>query len=393
MKNPKILFLAFILLFAGCAGGPSVKKEEIPAPKPAQLQEETTEVEADGFTAIIPDAILATKEQSLMAAQRAALEKAVGVWISAQTIVSQAQVLDENIFSRTGGYIKSWDIIFQGEESGLYKTRIKAKIKLGSVKKDLDTLGLLIKSKKVGNPRVMVLISTKGDVGADTSTEFAETTIMGVLLDKGYKLVDKEQLDVIKGEEQLKSALAGNEADAAILGKKFDADVVILGSISSQQIKNEFIEKQGMVSYRTNLAVKVVRSATAQVFLTSDKSQAQPDIMKEASITNGVKKVAKAVAEDIAPKIAEKLYEGTTIQIKLTKVKDLNSLDGIQKAMKGIEGIEGMILRTFEGSEAVIEMELKYWNTQTLAPRLENLKGLNLAVKELTAASITLEVK
>src|SRR5438270_666390 len=141
MRKP--VFLSFVVLqaalvvfFSGCAGSKSRLKVG-----------KTTEgevVEAEGFAPNDPKDVLNTKRGSLVDAQRNAIEKAVGVFVSARTMVEKAVAIENNILARTDGYIKKYDVIGEGPaESNLYRTRIRALVALKDLEKDLRDMALL----------------------------------------------------------------------------------------------------------------------------------------------------------------------------------------------------------------------------------------------------------
>lgn len=389
-KNFLFLFLVFLLLFSGCAGPKQeIKQSVIVQPSAKEDIEKFVEVEAEGVVVNIKDNLLATKEQSLMAAQRAALEKAVGVYVTGQTIVQNAAVIEENIFSKTVGYIKDFKIISEGVDGEFFKTKIHSKIRLGDVKKDIDALGLLIKTKKVGNPRIMVLIDEEID-GEISSAGTSETKLINQLLEKGYKVIDREQTAKLRGDERAKLALAGNEKDVVLIGSRYDADVVIAGRIISKL--NTDTDLAGLISYRTSINARVIKAATGEVILTSSKGGAGVDITKEMAASNSITKVTASLGEEIIPKIAEKLYEGANVVVSISGIPTINKLEEFNKILKGFDGVSATYVRSYEKDEARIELELKYGNAQTLSAKLEKLSEIKIIVKEVGGYSIKAEI-
>lgn len=392
MSKYKYIFLAiFILYVSGCAG-PSKEIKQAPLTQiPAEDESKYVTVEAESLIAPIKDNILATKEQSLMAAQRAALEKALGVFISAQTIVQQAALLEENIFSRTAGYIKDYKILSEGPDGEFYKTKISAKVKMGDISKEIDVLGLLIKSKKVGNPRVMVLINEEID-GIKSTQSIAETIIIKKLLDLGYRVVDQEQIAKIKQDEEVVKALSGDANSVAKVGKKFDAEVIISGTAISKFNTDQGLA--GMISYRAVLDAKVLKVSTGDLLLASTPKQgAGIDVTKEMAAKNSIIKLTTSIAEEIVPQIAPKLYESSSIKLVVNGIPTLNKLSEFNNTVRYLDGVSAIYVRSFEGNTAQLELELKFGNTQTLAAKLEALKDWNMQVKETAGNLITMEVK
>src|SRR5258706_8115750 len=135
-------FLAFALMlllpsmaFVGCAGSKSRLKVG-----------ETSEgevVEAEGLSAVTDD-LIGTKRAALADAYKNAVEKVVGVFISARTMVDKAVTIQQNILGKTDGYVKKHEIIREGKEAdGIYHTHIRALVSYQQVKHDLEELNVL----------------------------------------------------------------------------------------------------------------------------------------------------------------------------------------------------------------------------------------------------------
>ncbi|MDD5303570.1 MAG: hypothetical protein PHS14_10730 [Elusimicrobia bacterium] len=83
-------------------------------------------VEAEGWTPLDAKKPLETKQRALAEAQKKAVEKALGVTVSATTKVESAITLEQSILANIGGYIRRYDILSEREEDGFLKTRIRA---------------------------------------------------------------------------------------------------------------------------------------------------------------------------------------------------------------------------------------------------------------------------
>lgn len=83
-------------------------------------------VEAEGWTPIDAKKPLETRQRALAEAQKKAVEKAMGVTVSATTKVESAITLEQKILANIGGYIRRYEILSEREEDGFHRTRIRA---------------------------------------------------------------------------------------------------------------------------------------------------------------------------------------------------------------------------------------------------------------------------
>lgn len=386
-----IAFIGCITLLGGCAGSSQIIKSSDEGNLANQETVKIITVETEGIVAPIADNILATKEQSLMAAKKAAVEKAVGVYLSGQILVQKSQLIDEQIYSRTGGYIRSWRVISEGlDKDGLYHTKITAEVKLGDVKKDIDALGLLIKSKRVGNPRIIVVISEQID-GKPADSATAETVFMNVLLDKGYKVVAKEKIKEILDKEN--EDPYDNPKALTKYGKQLDSEILIVGKASSQYNASSVLEQAGMISYVSQLSVKVLSNSTNEVLLAESDKGALPDATKEAAVKSSLGELSKKVAQIIIPKIAEKLSESYTIVLKVKNIKDLNQIEKLRKDILYMGGVNSIMLRSFDEGKAEYELELGNADVNIISSKLEALSFWKIKVGSFTGRQIEAEIK
>src|SRR5581483_11922114 len=216
-----ILNSALLLMAVGCAGS----KSRLKVGKTVDGEV----VEAEGF-APNEGKILDIKRASLTDAQRNAVEKAVGVFVSARTMVEKSIAIESNILSRTEGYVKKYDVVSEGPSDGnLYRTKIRALVAIKDLEKDLKDLSLL-KTPELARPRVSIDIEESID--KNTSPEKAAATALEQsLTNQGFVVVQ------------------GDRAK--------DAELLIKGKASSFPFQSGGLG--GFVSYRARLALQVTR--------------------------------------------------------------------------------------------------------------------------------------
>lgn len=376
----------------GCAAAPS--RPGVAGGLPDLPGEEVVTVEASGDANVIPGNTLNTREQALSVAQRAAVEKAVGVLIQGQMVVSQAKLVEDQVFSKTAAYLKAWDILSEKENDGLYTVTIRARVRLGNVRKDLDDLGMLIKTKRVNNPRVMILIDEKVD-GKPTETGTVEAGLAKALLDRGYKVVDADQLAEIRAQENTVRAALGNEAAAAELGRRFGAEVALVGTINVKRFTMTAIPGGAdaglgadLISYRGRLNLKAVKTSSGQVALADSREGTGMDLQEEGASIRCLAQVAEAAGAEIAAKLAPALWENAEVQIEVAGVADFNALQAVMNGLRGADGVRNVNSRSFAAGTATFDVELSGGNASTLAAQLEGRRKPPMDIKEVAAYRI-----
>ncbi len=379
--------LLAVIALAGCAGAPrkTASGSAAQAAAPDMPGEEIITVEAEGEVNVITGNALATREAGLMAAQKKALEKALGVLVTGQIVVSQAQVIEDQVFSKTAGYMKSWEVLSEREEDGVHYTKVRARVKFGDVRKDVDSLGLLIRTRKVGNPRVLVLVEEKVD-GTPSGNRNVETGLASQLLEKGYKVVDPEQLAEIRKQEEVLKALNGDESAAANVGRRMGAEVVLVGTASSNFFTDQGLE--GMFSYRGTAALKAVKAGSGQVVLAVTKQAGGMDLSREMAANMCFAKMTEEAGKEISEKLAPALWEGASVQIVVTGISAFEQLNRIVEAVRALDGVQSVVTRSFAGGQAVLDTDLRHGNASTLSAQLEASRMAGFEITEVAADRI-----
>lgn len=354
-------------------------------------------VEVVGEANVIPGNILNTKKFSLDAAKRKAVEEAVGTLVTGQMVVSKARLIEDQIFSRTAGYLREWQVLSEEEVDGLYRTRIRAAVKFGDVRNDLDGLGLLIQTRRVGNPRVMLLIDERVD-GKESDSRTIETGLAAQLLDKGYKVVDRDQIAEIRKEEAVVRAMKGGEAEAADLAKRFGAEIALLGGVDARLYTAPGEGAGGgllgdMVSYRGRLNLKAVKAASGEMVLALTKEGAGMDVTKEGAAARCLSSLAGETGGELSEKLAPALWKGSEVQLVLAGVPDLSFLQRIVGGIRAADGVNNVVTRKLDPQESVLMVELYGGDAQTLAAQMEGRLKLPIQIGEVTAYRIVGTVK
>ncbi len=85
-------------------------------------------VDASGWAAVEAGDRAGARKRALADAQRAAVEKAAGVTVSATTEIRDAAVLSEDVRARTRGRLVSYEVLGEREEAGGLAVRIRAEV-------------------------------------------------------------------------------------------------------------------------------------------------------------------------------------------------------------------------------------------------------------------------
>ena len=83
---------------------------------------------ADGVGVIIDNNTALARDQAIQDALRIVVEQAAGVMVASETLVQNYEVLSDQIYSKSQGYIKNYQVTDEKTEQNLYKVTVQAAV-------------------------------------------------------------------------------------------------------------------------------------------------------------------------------------------------------------------------------------------------------------------------
>ena len=238
-----------------------------------------------------------SREQALVSAMRRAVEEGVGTFIKSETTVESAQLIEDKILSHSSGYVTSYKIIGEEKTDDGYSVTISAKVDTKTLQDDIDALAIL--RKNVGNPRILVLFSNKGE-GAEElrDKDFVDEIYNGIvesLTDRQFRVVDKATSERFAIQVAQTHEIDVNLNEAAVYGLRYNAEYTLLYSVSG-------VIKQGAVGTTVKLRIKAqlidnTRSLviTSKVVQSTSSGQSVENALEKAARVGGKKVVGPMI--------------------------------------------------------------------------------------------------
>lgn len=330
---------------------------------------DTRVVETTGMAAIDEAGEAAARDAAIADALRKAVEQAVGTFVSSDTIVDNYEVLTDNVYTQSQGYIKSYTITNETQTSGLYQVQVRAEVSSGTLRSDLDAMGLL--QMKVENPRILFMIAEK-NIGQKRYVHWwwGETDYMGEIVDisaaemalkeyfigRGFNVVDIsgsawdfEVSDAFKVVDLTQDG-------ARSIGRDLNADIVVYGKAVATQGKST--EGSALGLYIADVSAQAVRVDDGVVLGASTGHGTSKNI---SSITGGIEAISRASTElgaKLTEQITAKWAAPLSVTVRLSGVKDYKELADFKQRVKGlVRGIDVIYQRSFTGGMAVLELQ------------------------------------
>jgi len=344
------------------------------------------------------------RDQAIRDGQRIAVEQAVGTMVASETLVQNYEVLRDQIYSQTQGYIKDYTIIEEKEEGSLYRVTLKAQVARGSLENDLMALGMLMQRKEM--PRIMLMVAEQnvgmhyysfwwGLKSEQTDLSVTESVLMEQLGQKGFVLVDPSvkagRVDV---SEPYRIASLSNEAIVSI-GRLYAAEVVIYGKALAKLAGS--VMNSSMQSAMADVSLRAVNTDNARVIASATNHAAAVHPSKVTAGTNALKAATESISESLVEQIAERwnqdVSSGALIQLEIKGVASYSRLVTFKDNVKQIRGVTGLYQRNYQAGVATLDLKATK-GAQALADEIVGIDygGFSVDVTEVSQNRIQLKM-
>jgi len=151
-------------------------------------------VTASGISFFEPGREVIAREKAIDEAKRAAIETALGTAIESRTVVEDFQVVKDQIFSRTSGYLKNLKILSEKKtELGTYEVKIEAEVEISALVQDMDRFQKIIKWQR--NPRISIAIDSNLKREYLSAATKAANILTGKLKKNGFSVFKYSKTD------------------------------------------------------------------------------------------------------------------------------------------------------------------------------------------------------
>lgn len=346
---------------------------------------------AEGVGSIINADRARARDEALQDAFRQAIEKAVGVLVEAQTIVENFKVIEDKIYSKAEGYVGCYNVLQESVEQDLCRVTVEAWVLPNALQVDLVNLKVMIK-EVIGNPQVMIIIDEQ-NLGEKQHFSIIESRLRTLFSEKGFYLIDQEQIDRIRESERAKIALTGDKDAALLLASELKSDIIVLGKAFTTLLAKD-IRGSSMDSVMARADIRAVITQTAQnVGNLSKEAKGLSTTEKEAG-NEALTELATQLGDELIHKVIDAFNIAAasnvrTVRVIIKSISDFSRLDRLAQEINNLRGVEHVHQRGFSGNTATLDVDLRT-ATRDFAIRLQHMLGLK--VTDYTINKIEAEV-
>ena len=367
---------------------------------------DTMDATAEGVGVIIDNNTALARDQAVQDALRMVVEQTAGIMVASETVVQNYELLRDQIYSKSQGYVRNYQVLDEKVEGTLYKVTVQASVSAGNLKDDLMALGLLIARKN--KPRVMIMVAEQnvgmqyysywwGVKAGHADINITENTLMEKLTQKGFNVIDhavKAQKLSLSDPYRIESL---SDEAVQIVGNLFDAEVVIFGKALAKLAGS--VMGSSMKSVQADVSLRVVNTDNGQVIASSSYHAAAVHPSEVTAGANALKLATEAITDRLVEQITERwnsdLSGGGMIQLMVAGVQSYRHLVTFKETVqKRVRGVSGVYQRDFNAGVATLDVTAST-SAQSLADELAMLDfgEFSIEVTGITQNTIELKIK
>ncbi|MBN2144846.1 MAG: hypothetical protein JW774_09510 [Candidatus Aureabacteria bacterium] len=321
----------------------------------------------------------AAHDEAVNKALRNAVERAVGVMVTSESLVKNFQLVEDQIYSKVEGYVKSYEIIEENVGAdNITRVKVSAVVEETKLEEDLAAIKLILKAK--GNPRTMVTIRETVD-GTESNT--LSSSVEQFFSSKSFPIVDMDQMEKIKARDAADAETDPQKAKA--LGNRFGAELIISGNAQAQLSSQTTAYNVPVYAFSGTLAFKAIDANSGAVLSILNETETgrggNPAQASQQAFTKAWEKGRDAFFGTLMEKWRSSVLNTTDMILVVSKCSAEKRTE-LKDKLSSVEGIKDCIEKTFNNGVCEFALEVDGAVAGSLDEKIvESIPDLSLTVK------------
>ncbi|MBI4054550.1 MAG: hypothetical protein HY402_00295 [Elusimicrobia bacterium] len=371
MRTVFISFFCLALVWSGCGGSRSrLRVGEVPG---GEI------VEAEGAAPYEAGNLIETKRKALLEAQRAAVEKVVGVYLSSRLRVEKATMVEQQILANTQGYVEKYELLSEGREGDAWQVRIRALVRFEQIGEDLRNAGLEL-GPALKKPRVAVLLEESVEGRMQESLD-GTAAVSQKLIERGFSLVERSAAAAASTQKILDAVEEGDVSGAAAFSREVGADILVVGPVQAEALQETRLG--GFHSYRARAVLQSVQAGTGRIIASVSKEASGLDPSPSIAAAKALEAAGRLAAEELAPLLEKSLTAGSPVEVRAKGVQDVNRLLDLKQVFLGLPQVREVELLSFAAGQAILEIWMNKGGGEELAAELLRVRNPQIDIQRV----------
>lgn len=399
--------LVAILLYFFVSGFPLFPAGTLDA-APADSAPAETGVVVIGTGRLQGDDVDAARTQAISSSLVTAIDRAISDLMPVSLKVEHFKALNGTLYSEPERFVVGYKVLTETMSGKTYRALVEATVSMAALRKYLADVKMLPEE----NPsrRILVLIAEqnvedlapnywwgKGPLPAQGA---CESRMAEVLQQQGFQMVSHDQSPPPAAEETFGAGQPGagpnpSDAEALALGKRFQAEVIIVAMVTTQSVGNVMGDAQK--SFKAVFTGRMLRVDTGEkigdIFRTAVAVGPEPQSAGRQALGD----VGALAAEALVPHINAAWQKKQEVRISATLfvegTRNLSNFVSFRNLLKECPLVIEVEPNGIKPNEATLLLQLKD-TTQALADALmlKSNEGFGINISEITEDTIRLSL-
>ncbi len=367
--------------------------------------------EGTGESAVVKGDDVKAYEDAKEKALRAAVEQAAGVRIDADTVVVNNQLVRDQVFANTSGYVKKYDVLEKKIEKGVAIVKVKADVITDNLDKDITAARDLV--KRMGRPSIVIVVQEQTvplDQKAIISSESIATVLTEAMKADGWDIKDAQAMNrklklegaATMGATELKEIGDLSKANYVLYGKAVmrHQDMGSGGLIQARDAKG--VQQFFPLSGEYDLAVAATDSEEQIIKLNGKlvSELSSPKVSLSVSYERTAFDLIKARREDIVAPVRKAILDhfrdqavnGKKITVSVKGLESFTAAKDFKKAMESMKGLKEATQDGFADGKAAYRVTF-LGSTQDFAELVEAATFKKRKINVVSVSGNVLEVQ
>jgi len=317
------------------------------------------------------------KKEGELAAQKAAVEKVAGIFISSTSTVEQAQLVEDKITSKTAGFIRRGYVQKAYRKGDQWYTRVRVMVLVKDV-------GEIIKQSEADAfaKKTTILVTSRESVGEELSLkQDCKQAIYRALKTQPYALVNGDNLS----QNNL-----DNPTPVIDKARQDGARFIIMADVETAPLQALPGITSAFKTYRARANLKVASTKNYQVIAEGADQVSGLDPMENIAAQKSISAACEAAAKQLIEPINTAINSATKFDVIVQNVKTIERLKQIQDIFKEMREIEDYNLTKYTNSDAHFEIAANVSSGEELTAKIIRNYHVNFTVMSTSPQKVVL---
>lgn len=317
------------------------------------------------------------KKDGELAAQKAAVEKVAGVFISSATTVEQAQLVEDKITSKTAGFIRKSHVQKSYRKGDEWYTKIKALVLV----KDI---GDIIKESE-GNAfakKTTIVVTSRETIGEDISlSQDCKQAIYRVLKNQPYNLINGDNLSQNNVEDP-NSTIDKARAE----GARF----VIVADVQTGPLAALPGVTSPFKSYRARAKINTYAANNYAVVAEGSGQQSGLDPLENIAAQKSISAACEAAAKQLIEPVNDAINSAKVYNVTIKNINTIERLKQVQDILRTLREVEDFNLVRYANSAGQFDISANISTPEELTAKIIRKYNIYFTVLSITPNAVVL---